>query len=152
MSMTITISQMWEATHPNDSGQTPSAHRVLVRCFYFYQMDTQHHEIANLLARARSSAISNIASIITIIQHTSCTSLHIIVVHYASFIVNHSPLLSLSSSSSSSSSSGMRTTQKKGTKTVLVGGFNPSEKCESKWSHIGVKIKHVWNHLELCGG
>lgn len=45
---------MWEATHPNDSGGKPtSAHRVyrvLVRCFYFYQMDTQHQKIANLLA------------------------------------------------------------------------------------------------------
>ena len=30
----------------------------------------------------------------------------------------------------------------------LVGGFNPSEKYESKWkfSQIRVKIKNIWNH------
>ena len=32
---------------------------------------------------------------------------------------------------------------------ILVGGFNPLEKYESKWepsSIFGVKIKHIWNH------
>ena len=30
---------------------------------------------------------------------------------------------------------------------ILVGGFNPSEKYQSKWeSSPGMKIKHIWNH------
>ena len=32
---------------------------------------------------------------------------------------------------------------------ILVGGFNPLEKYESKWEPspiFGVKIKHIWNH------
>ena len=31
-------------------------------------------------------------------------------------------------------------------KYILVGGFNPSEKYESKWVHlpqVGMKIKHI---------